>query len=143
MKIKEALKLGNGKARLSDYEEGIYAELGVKDLNLFCGVYPVLFKDIIGDDWKPFYEGNVIIPERGGEVWKHDEGMKLFILEGNKIQEPFIAGEATDSTGRIHSLCSVNTYEDDIRFIGREGILLVHGYDGWTREYPRIDEKEQ
>ena len=141
MKIKEALKLGNGKARLSDYEEGNFAELGVNE-TLFCGVYPVPFKDIIGDDWKPFYEGNIVIPESGGEVWKHDDGKKLFVLEGREQQEPFIAREAMDKHGRIHCLSSIETYDEDIRIIGRDGIHLVHGYDGWTREYPRID-KEQ
>ena len=140
MKIKEALKLGNGKVRLPDYEEEKFAELGAKDLNLFCGVYPVPFDEIISEEWLPFYDGNIIIPERGGEVWEHDNGDKLFILEGKVQQEPFIAGEAVDSSGRIHSLSSINTYDDDARLYGRERILLVHGYNGWTREYPIVDE---
>ena len=141
MKIKVALKLGNGKARLSGYEEGIYAELGVNE-TLFCGVVPIPFDDIIGDDWKPFYEGNIIIPERGGEVWTHDNGTKLFILEGREQSEPFIACEAIDTSGRIHRLSTLNTFDEDSRISCSSGILLVHGYDGWTREYPRID-KEQ
>jgi hypothetical protein len=142
MKIKEALKLGNGKAQLSEYAEGIYAELGVNE-TLFCGVVPIPFKDIIGEDWLPFYDGIVVIPKNGGEVWKRDSGEKLFILEGKAQKEPFIASEAVDSSGRIHCLTSINTYDDDVRILGRGGILLVHGYDGWTREYPIIDEKEQ
>lgn len=131
MNIKDAIE-ENGKVRASDTSEMVYAE--IVDGNL-TWIYPsgipasqiVNFDYLIRNDWEPYHQN--IRPTNSGELWVASAGAIWFTRYKDYYKN-------ADDNKTI-----LMTHEDGETRPISDMQNIRHGRNGWTREFPIVEEK--
>ena len=135
MRIQDALE-PTGKARKednkADYAYLILSENSDRhDLVWYVkGLLPenVQYEDFLGHDWQPYVEDEKIRPEKAGELWEDNNGELYFIVR-------------QDHLNYFQTIDGLQRFTLDIDGTWDRFQDIVHGENGWTREYPSVRDK--
>ena len=137
MNIKDALK-PTGKARLKSFPDA-YASITYPD-SCHAGFITWLFieedkeicyvsaRDLLCEDWLPYHEVEDIRPTELGELWKDDDGELYFIIR--EIDHNY-----------FQTINGLQKYTLNIDGTWDRFQNIVHGKNGWTREYPPVEDE--